>query len=130
MLNVIKFLKDSPIFYLATVDGDQARVRPLGFVMEYDGKICFCTANTKNMYKQMKQNPKIEIAACVETKTLRITGEAEFITDAASQQKVLDEMPMLKSIYSVGDGKFEVFAIKNAVASYITMSGEKETVKL
>ena len=130
MQNIVKFLKDSIIFYLATVEDDQPRVRPMGFVMEYNGKIAFCTSNTKEMYKQMKKNPKIELVACVDTKTLRITGEAEFITSNDSQTKALDEMPMLKSVYAAGDGKFEIFAIKNPVASYISMSGKRENIKL
>jgi uncharacterized pyridoxamine 5'-phosphate oxidase family protein len=58
MNEVLQFLEDNPVFYIATVDGDTPKVRPFGFVMEYDGKLCFCTSNQKNVYRQLKGCPK------------------------------------------------------------------------
>ncbi|MDR2029213.1 MAG: pyridoxamine 5'-phosphate oxidase family protein, partial [Treponema sp.] len=60
---IIKFLLENKVFFLATIQGDQPRVRPMGFVMEYEGKLSLCTNNRKDMYRQMKENPKIEICA-------------------------------------------------------------------
>ena len=59
MDEVLKFLTDNKVFYLATVNGDAPALRPFGFAMKYDNKLYFCTANTKNVYKQLKANPKI-----------------------------------------------------------------------
>jgi uncharacterized pyridoxamine 5'-phosphate oxidase family protein len=61
METVVQFLKDAKTFYLATIDGDQPRVRPMGFVMSHNGRLYMATSNTKDMYKQMSRNPKIEI---------------------------------------------------------------------
>ena len=63
MNEAVRFLRDCGTFYLATEDGDQPRVRPFGAVMEYEGKIYLSTSNTKNVFHQMKKNPKVEIAA-------------------------------------------------------------------
>ena len=130
MQEIIKFLGDSRIFYLATSDGSQPHVRPMGFVMEYNGKLCFCTGNPKDMYKQMKANPKVEFCAVVGTDTLRITGSVEFITTPEAKRKALDAMPELKNLYSVDDGVFEIFALSEGIAVFVTMQGEKKAVKI
>ena len=79
MKEVMDFLKTNKVFYLATTSGDQPHVRPMGFVMEYDGKLAFGTSNQKDMYKQLTANPNVEIC-CVAANydTLRICGKAVF----------------------------------------------------
>ncbi len=132
MNEALKFLQDNKIFYLATVDTDnQAHVRPLGFVMEYEGKLAFCTSNQKDMYKQMQNNPKVEIS-CVDEKynTMRLTGKFISCTSEKSQQKALDIMPMLSNMYAVNDGKFEIFALDDAKAYCVDMSGNKKELSL
>ncbi|MEG0378806.1 MAG: pyridoxamine 5'-phosphate oxidase family protein [Eubacterium sp.] len=131
MQEIIEFLNENGPFFLATTDGDQPKIRPLGFVMDYNGKLCFCTNNQKEMYRQMKANPKVQLSCSNKTGvTLRITGDASFITTPEAQQKALDIMPGLSGMYSVGDGIFEVFSLKNASAYFCTMQGEKTVVDI
>lgn len=127
MKEVLEFLKENRVFYLATTDGDQPHVRPMGFVMEYDGKLTFGTSNQKDMYRQLAANPKVEIC-CVAANfdTLRICGEVVFCTSEQSQRKALEVMPGLSKMYDVGDGKFELFSLENAQAVRQTTSGEKK----
>jgi len=127
MKEVLEFLKESKVFYLATTDGDQPHVRPMGFVMEYDGKLTFSTSNQKDMCKQLAANPKVEIC-CVAANfdTLRINGKVVFCTSEQSQRKALEVMPALGKMYAVGDGKFELFSLDNVQAVCQTMSGEKK----
>lgn len=129
MKEALDFLKANNIFYLATTWEEQAHVRPLGFVMEYDEKLTFCTSNQKDMYKQLIANPNVEIC-CVDAEynTLRICGKAVFCTTEETQRKALEVMPPLSHFYAVGDGKFEIFYLSNAQAVYQTMSGEKRVV--
>ena len=61
MEEVYKFLKENPVFYVATMDGDQPRVRPFGVVALFEGKLYLQTGNVKPVYKQMTANPKIEL---------------------------------------------------------------------
>lgn len=131
-MKALDFLNKAGVYYLATTDeSNQAHVRPLGFVMEYDGKLTFCTSNQKNMFKQLIFNPKVEIC-CIDQKfnTLRILGEAVFVTSKETQAKALEIMPSLSKMYSVGDGKFEMFSIDNAKISCCLMSGKKVDIEL
>lgn len=123
MKEVLDFLNKVGVYYLATEEGDQPRVRPLGFVMEWQGKLTFCTGNKKNMYKQMVNNPKVEICDS-DGNTLRICGRAVFATTEAAQAKALEVMPALKNIYSVGDGVFEIFYLDGAKTVLSNMKGE------
>ena len=123
MKEVLDFLNKVGVYYLATEEGDQPRVRPLGFVMEWQGKLTFCTGNKKNMYTQMVNNPKVEICDS-DGNTLRICGRAVFATTEAAQAKALEVMPALKNIYSVGDGVFEIFYLDGAKAVLSNMKGE------
>ncbi|MGF6907285.1 pyridoxamine 5'-phosphate oxidase family protein [Fusobacterium sp. PH5-44] len=131
MDEILKFLNKAGIFYLATTHGNQPHVRPLGFVMEYDGKLMFCTSNNKNMYKQLVANPNAELS-CVDSdnNTLRITGKVVFATSRDTQQKALETMPMLSKMYSVGDGKFEIFYFDHAKAICSTMTGQARELHL
>ncbi|MCC0703837.1 pyridoxamine 5'-phosphate oxidase family protein [Clostridioides sp. ES-S-0049-02] len=131
-MKVLEFLNKAGVYYLATVDeNNQAHVRPLGFVMEYDGKLTFCTSNQKDMFKQLIFNPKVELC-CIDQKlnTLRILGEAVFVTSKETQAKALEIMLSLGQMYSVGDGKFEIFSIDKAKVSCCSMSGKKIDVEL
>jgi uncharacterized pyridoxamine 5'-phosphate oxidase family protein len=125
MKEVLDFLTKASVFYLATVDGDVPHVRPLGFAMEYGGKLTFCTSNQKEMYKQLKANPKAEISAVdSDMNTLRISGKAVFATSDESQRKALEAMPILGGMYAVGDNKFEIFYLDEAKAVWSSMKGE------
>lgn len=126
-MKALEFLKAARVFYAATVDGEQPRVRPLGFVMEYDGKLCFYVDSRAKMYKQMQENPKMEISAIDEKmNTLRLTGEAKFITSDDAQEKALEVLPMLSKMgYSVGSEEFQIYSLENIELSYISLMGQK-----
>jgi uncharacterized pyridoxamine 5'-phosphate oxidase family protein len=129
MKEVLDFLTTNKIFYLATTNEGHPHVRPLGFVMEYNEKMTFCTSNQKDMYKQLAANPNIEIC-CVDANynTLRISGLAAFCTTQETQQKALEVMPSLGQFYAVGDKNFELFHLNNAQAVCQTISGEKQVL--
>jgi uncharacterized pyridoxamine 5'-phosphate oxidase family protein len=131
MKEVLNFLQDLGVFYLATMDGEQPRVRPLGFVMNDNGRLIFCTSNDKNMCKQMMLNPNVEIS-CVDKdrNTLRICGRVVFCTTPDLQKKTLEYMPALKNIYSEGDGKFELFSLEDPQAICQSMRGERQTLTI
>jgi uncharacterized pyridoxamine 5'-phosphate oxidase family protein len=128
---VLKFLIDNSPFYLATMDSGLPKVRPFGFAMEYLGKLCFCTNNQKQVYRQLQANPNFEISATSQTgEWLRLKGNAVFNTSKQSKQAALDVMPMLKNMYSVEDEIFEIFYIAEAEATFADMKGASRTIKL
>ena len=130
MSKVNDFLAAAGIFFLATADGDQPKLRPLGFHMEMDGKVMFGVGQFKNVYKQMVANPKVEIvAAKPDGHWLRYTGKAVFETDPKYAEASLEAMPMLKNIYNDETGnKLMMFHLEDAKAVDIPMMGEGEAL--
>lgn len=130
MNEILKFLTDNPTFYLATVDGDIPKVRPFGFVMNYQGKLHFGTSNQKDVYKQLKINPQFEVSTVSQTgEWLRLKGKAVFNTNKESKQAAFDAAPFLSNWYSIDDSIFEVFYIENAEAIIQNMKGDSRITK-
>ena len=115
--NVCKFLEDAGTYYLATVEGDQPRVRPFGTALVYDGKLYIQTGKVKDVSKQLAANPKAEICAFTGGKWMRICGE--LVNDDSRDVKVamLEKMPSLKAMYSADDDNTQVLYFKNAKAT-------------
>ncbi len=130
MDEVLQFLTDNPVFYLATVDGNIPKVRPFGFVMKYEGRLYLCTNNRKDVYKQLQANPNLELSATSQSgEWLRLKGKAVFNTTRQSKQAALEIMPALKRMYSAEDSIFETFYIAEAEATFADMKGGSRTVK-
>ena len=114
MNDVIEFLKENSLIYLATsgLDGN-AKVRPILFYFEEEGKPYFATANNKPMFKELDANPNCEMtAATPEYAWLRITGKVEFKDSLKLKQKVIDANELVKAIYETADNPiFEVFTV-------------------
>lgn len=128
MSRINDFLTEAGVFFLATVEGDQPKCRPLGAHMEMDGKLLFGVGDFKEVYKQLKANPKAEIVACKKDgHWLRYTGTAVFETDPKYAAASLDAMPQLKSIYNKETGhQLMMFHLENATALEISIMGEGE----
>lgn len=124
------YLNDAGVFYLATVDGDKPKVRPLGAHMEMDGMVIFGVGDFKNVYRQMVANPYVEIAACKDGgHWLRYTGKAVFETDPKYAEAMLNGAPYLRSIYNEETGnKMMCFHIEDATAVDIPVMGDGESL--
>lgn len=130
MGKINEFLTEAGVFFLATVDGDQPKIRPLGAHMEMDGKVLFGVGDFKEVYRQMQANPKVEIVACKQDgHWLRYTGKAVFETDPKYAEASLEAMPHLKGIYNEETGnKLMMFHLEEASAVDIPMMGEGESL--
>jgi uncharacterized pyridoxamine 5'-phosphate oxidase family protein len=130
MSKINDYLNETGIFFLATEDGDQPKLRPLGAHLEMDGKVLFGIGDFKEVYKQMQKNPKVEIAACKQDgHWLRYTGKAVFETDYKYAEAILDMAPALRNIYNEQTGnKMAVFHLEDAVAVDIPTMGEGESL--
>ena len=117
------FLTEAGVFYLATCDGDQPKLRPLGAHFVMDGKLIFGVGNFKDVYKQMLANPKVEIACTKDGgHWLRYTGRAVFETDPKYAEANLEKMPGLRNIYNDETGnKLMMFHLEDATAEDIHM---------
>lgn len=131
MDRVIDFLKACRTFYVATVDGDQPRVRPFGAAARYKNRIYIATNNQKDVFKQMLANPNVEICGIApDGRWIRISGRAVADPDLAAKRRMLEENAPLKSMYSLDDGIFEVLYIDQARAVIYSFTAEPEVISL
>jgi uncharacterized pyridoxamine 5'-phosphate oxidase family protein len=131
MQEVYDFLKKCGHYFIATVDGDQPRVRPFGTAVIFENKLYIQTGKKKNVSKQMKANPKIEICALDLTagKWLRIAATVVEDDRREAKQYVLDQYPDLKKMYSADDNNTHVLYLKNVTATFSSFAGEPREVK-
>ena len=117
MKEAVEFLKKCGVFYLATVEGDQPRVRPFGALNVFEDKLYIITNNTKDVFQQMKVNPKVEISGMAEGKWIRLTAEAVRDERFEARQAMLDANPSLRSMYYEEDEIMEVLYLTNATGA-------------
>jgi uncharacterized pyridoxamine 5'-phosphate oxidase family protein len=129
MEEVYEFLKKCGIYYLATTEGDQPRVRPFGTVLIFEDKLYIQTGKAKNVSKQIMKNPKIEICTFSDDKWVRVEAIAVEDDRTEPKQKMLDAYPQLKSMYSADDDNTQVLYLKHATATFYSFGGEPKVLK-
>lgn len=123
---VTEFLKKADVYYLATVEGDQPRVRPFGTAHIFEGKLYIQTGKVKEVSKQLLANPKAEICAFMKGEWIRVSGELVEDDRVEARQSMLDAYPSLQKMYAADDGNTQVFYFKNAVATISSFTHEPE----
>lgn len=129
MDKVLKFLKDAETYYLATVEGDQPRVRPFGTAHVFEGKLYIQTGKVKDVSKQLHQNPKAEICTFKNGEWLRVSGKLIEDDRNEARQSMLDAYPSLQKMYKADDGNTEVFYFEEATAFFSSFTHEPEIIK-
>ena len=128
MQDVCQFLKDAGVYYLATVEGDQPRVRPFGTAHIFEGKLYIQTGKSKAVSKQIQENPKVEICAFKAGKWLRLAGTLVRDDRVEAKASLLDAYPMLKGRYSAEDDNTEVLYFKDATATFASFGAPERMV--
>lgn len=128
MENVYKFLKEADTYYLATVEGDQPRVRPFGTVNIFEGKLYIQTGKVKAVSKQIMANGKVEICAMKGGDWLRVAGTLIEDDRYEAKKAMLDAYPSLQGMYSAEDDNTQVFYIKDATATFSSFTKAPEVV--
>jgi uncharacterized pyridoxamine 5'-phosphate oxidase family protein len=131
MQEVYDFLKKTQTYYLATVEGDQPRVRPFGTVDIFDGKLYIQTGKSKDVSKQIATNPKIEISAFDPAGGTWIRIQALAVEDPRREARkhMLDAYPSLRGRYSEDDGNTQVLYLKDAVATFTEFGKDPKIIK-
>ena len=127
---VLAFLDNAQTYYLATVEGDQPRVRPFGTALVYNNKLYIQTGKIKNVSKQLANNPKAEICAFKDGKWIRISGE--LVNDDTREVKtlMLEKMPMLRGMYNEDDGNMQMLYFKNASVTFSSFTEAPEPFEI
>ena len=129
MQEVYDFLKSCNTYYLATVEGEQPRVRPFGTVDIFEGKLYIQTGKVKDVSKEMQANPKVEICAFNSEKWIRVAGEVVRDDRVEAKEHMLDSYPNLKTLYRADDDNTEVLYLKNATATISSFTEEAKVIK-
>ena len=129
MERVCSFIKEAETYYLATVDGDQPRVRPFGTIHIFEGKLYIQTGRKKDVAKQLAANPKAEICAFKNGTWIRVAGELVDDNRVEVKKSMLDAYPSLRAMYDPEDENTEVLYFKNAKATFSSFTAAPETVE-
>ena len=128
MKRVCEFLKKAEVYYLATAEGDQPRVRPFGTVNEFEGKLYIQTGKVKPVSHQIAENAKVEICAFTEGAWVRIACELVEDDRIEAKKSMLDAYPNLRGMYDENDGNTQVFYMQNVTAVFSAFGKAPETV--
>lgn len=128
MQEVYEFVKKCQVYYLATVEGDQPRVRPFGTIDVFEDKLYIQTGKSKEVSKQLQNNPKAEICCFAEGTWLRIAGELVRDDRREAKKHMLDAYPNLRDRYSEDDDNTEVLYFKNATAKFESFTAEPKEI--
>lgn len=130
MEKVYEFLKNSGVYYLATIEDNKPKVRPFGSLNIFEGKLYVLTGKKKDVSKQIQANPNVEISAMAQNgKWIRIKGKMVRDDRYEAKLDMLDNNPDLKSMYSVDDDNTEVLYIKNAKATICSFTEEPKVIE-
>lgn len=130
MKRVYDFLREAETYYLATVDGDQPRVRPFGTAHIFEDKLHIQTGKGKSVAKQINANPRVEICAMRGDEWIRIEGMLVLDDRVEAQESMLDDYPSLRKMYTTGpDGNTAVYYFKDATATIYSFSHAPVVIK-
>ena len=129
MERALKFLKDAGTYFLATIEGDQPKVRPFGTINLFEGKLYIQTGKVKDVSKQLLANPKAEMCAVNDGDWIRITCELIEDDRLEAKEAMLDAYPSLKKMYRADDGNTQVFYLRNAIAVINSLKNGKEIIE-
>ena len=130
MEEVKNFIKECGAYFLATVDGDQPRVRPFGTIEIFEGKLYIQTGTFKPVSKQIHINPKVELCAMNKAgKWLRVSGTLVADNRIEPKAHMLENYPEIKRMYSAEDPNTEVLYFTDATATFYSFTEPPRTVK-
>ena len=127
MEKVCDFFKSAGVYYLATVEGDQPRVRPFGTIHIFEGKLYIQTGKIKNVSRQLAANPKAELCAFKDGTWLRVACELVEDDRLEPKKAMLDAYPNLRGMYDENDGNTQVLYLQKATVTFSSFTAEPET---
>lgn len=124
------FIHECGVYYLATVEGDQPRVRPFGTAEIFEDKLYIQTGKVKPVSKQISQNPKVEISCCKDGKWLRLTGVLANDDRVEAKRDMLEKNPTLKAMYDAEDDNTQVLYFEKGTATFSSFTEAPYTIEI
>ncbi len=131
MNKATEYLKSCGTFYLATDENGQPHVRPFGAVCEFEGKLYIVTNNQKKVYRQLKDNGRVEICGMHKGTWIRVEGEVKEDTRREARVAMMDaNTAALSSMYTVDDNLMTVFYFERGTAAIYSFTADPEVIEL
>lgn len=127
METILKLFENN-MFFIATMDKDQPRVRPFGKLLGYGGSLYINTGNTKEVYRQIKENPKVELCVFSKGKIIRLTAQAIESDNPEVRKVMLNQEPGIANMYKGKEDTLSMFQLTHVV-TVVTQRG-KETARI
>lgn len=130
MQRIVDFLKEAGTYYLATVDGDQPRVRPFGTVNLFEGRLYIQTGRKKPVAAQLAANPRCEICAFKDGEWLRLSGILREDDRFEAKKSMLDAYPGLRAMYDENDDNTQVWYFETGEAVFASFTKAPVTIRI
>jgi uncharacterized pyridoxamine 5'-phosphate oxidase family protein len=123
----VKFAKENPVTFIGTVDRGQPRVRAFSMWFADMSGFYYHTSTMKDVYRQMKKNPKVELCFCTPPgpgmKMMRVAGKVEFLADPSFEERLYRERPWLKDLQKNAppENRVAIFRVPHGEAWFWTM---------
>ena len=129
MKEVQEFLKECGVYFLATTEGDQPRVRPFGTAEIFENHLYIQTGKKKEVYKQIEKNPKVEMCGFKEGKWIRVTGKLIPDDRIEAKKDMLDKNPDLRRMYDENDDNTIVLYFETGTATFSSFTEEPRVIE-
>ena len=129
MLEVLMFLEEAGVYYLATSKDNKPYVRPFGTVNIFEDKLYIQTGKSKNCYKEIENNPFVEISAFKDGKWIRVNGVLVADDRVSAKKSMLDKYPNLRAMYDENDDNTIVLYFTDAVATIYSFTEAPKTIR-
>lgn len=129
MKEVQKFLKECGVYFIATIDDNQPRVRPFGIAEIFDDHLYIQTGKNKNVYKQIQKNNKVELCAFKDGKWIRVAGTLKVDDRVEAKKDILDKNPELRRMYDENDDNTAALYFTSAVATIYSFEDAPKTIE-
>ena len=129
MNEILEFIKECGVYYLATIDGDKPRVRPFGTFEIFENRLYIQTGKIKDVAKQIEKNPNVELCAFKDGKWIRVSGKLKVDDRFEAKKDMLDKNPMLRRMYDENDGNTEVLYFESGEAVFSEFGKESRSIK-
>jgi len=123
------FLKKCGTYYLATMEGEQPRVRPFGTVHLFDGRLYIQTGKVKAVSQQMAANANVELCAWDGDQWIRVRATAVDDPRIEAKESMLEAYPELQGMYSATDDNMQVLYLTDVVATFSSFTAPPRVVE-
>ncbi len=129
MKEVQEFLKKCGVYYLATMDGDQPRVRPFGTAEIFENHLYIETGKKKDVFKQIEKNNKVELCGFIDGEWIRVSGKLVLDDRIEAKKDMLDKNPSLRNMYDENDDNTAVFYFESGEAIISSFTSSPKVIK-